>query len=156
MNQLERRTNPLLLLVVAVVVVLRLRAYRKSISTLGTDHASPTLCLHCFVESGMHWGKKKETYLSCGLPMQVVNVLVILVLPSFNPPHSHVSPIPSHISCLISFSLGDDIDSCSDLASTAKTENQHETREKVERTPLSNQVKRRSWECPYPRTWLYV
>jgi hypothetical protein len=76
--------------------------------------------------------------------MQVVNILVKLVLSSFNPSHSHVFPIPSHTSHLISLSPGDEIDSRSDLASTAKAGKQHKTQGKVEMTPLSNQVKRRS------------
>jgi hypothetical protein len=68
--------------------------------------------------------------------MQVVNILVILVLSSFNPSHSHVCPIPSHTSHLISLSLGDETDSRSDLASMVKARIRHETRGKVERTPL--------------------
>jgi hypothetical protein len=62
----------------------------------------------------------------------------------------------THITSYLVLSLGDEIDSHSDLASTAKAENQYKTWRKVERTPLSNQVKRRSWECSYPRMRLYV
>jgi hypothetical protein len=57
---------------------------------------------------------------------------------------------------LISLSLGDKDDSRSYIASTAQAGNQHETQGKIEMTPLFNQVKRRSWEYPYPRTRLYV
>jgi hypothetical protein len=47
-NQLERRTDPLVLPVIALVVVLGLETCQKSICTFGTSHTSPTLCLHCF------------------------------------------------------------------------------------------------------------
>jgi hypothetical protein len=88
--------------------------------------------------------------------MQVVNILIKLVLLSLNPSRSYVFTIPSHTSHLISLSSGDEIDSRLDLTSTAKAGIQHETQGKVERTPLSNQVMHRLWECPYPWTWLYV
>ena len=132
-NQLERRTDPLVLPVIALVVVLRLGTCQKSISTLGTGHASPTLYLHYFVESGMHWGKKKETYLGCGFPMPVVNVIIIIcssgflflthLIHMFSPPITHTHLISSH-------SLGDEIDSRSDLASMAQAGIQHVTRGK--------------------------
>jgi hypothetical protein len=63
--------------------------------------------------------------------MQVVNILIIRCSSGFNPSYSHVIPQPiTHITSHFTLSLGDEIDSRSDLASTTKAEIQHETRGK--------------------------
>jgi hypothetical protein len=62
--------------------------------------------------------------------MQVVNILIKDVYQILIHLMHTFLPNPSHISHLISLSLGDEIDSRSDLASTAKAGNQHKTQGK--------------------------
>jgi hypothetical protein len=117
---------------------------------------SPTLyfCI-CFVVSGMQGYKKRPIY-GCRFPMQVHQYFINNSSSSFKPSQPHVlSFYHTHLTTL-SHSLGGKDDSRSYLASTAKAGSNTKTRGKVEMTPLSNRVKRRSWECPYPRTQLYV
>jgi hypothetical protein len=61
--------------------------------------------------------------------MQVVNILIIRYLSVLTHLSHTFFPIPSHTTHLISLSLslGDEIDSRSDLLSTAKARIQHET-----------------------------
>jgi hypothetical protein len=73
-------------------------------------------------------------------PMRASHIFIIVihqVLTHF----IHTFPYPiTHLTTL-SHALGDKDDSRSYLASTAKAENQHQTWGKVERTPLTSQVK---------------
>jgi hypothetical protein len=88
-TNLECRTDPLLLPVIAVVVVPGLRAYQESISTLGTDHASLTLCLYCFCGKWMQLREEERGLFRLWFPMQVVNIKSISSS-SFNPSHPHI------------------------------------------------------------------
>jgi hypothetical protein len=138
-NQHERRTRLLFLLVVALVVVLRLRTCQKSFGTICTSHWLISYALRSFV-GGMH-RVNKRTYLGCGFPIRVGHNFNNSISSSFNPSHPHVLP-PHHTHfTTLSHSLGDKDDSRSYLASTAKARNQHQIRGKVEWTLLTRQVK---------------
>jgi hypothetical protein len=89
--------------------------------------------------------------------MQVVNILIIRYSSDFIPSYPHVFPKPiTHITSHLTLSLGDEIDSRSDLVSTAIAGTNTKPGGKVEKDSFSNQVNHRSWECTYPWTRLYV
>jgi hypothetical protein len=118
---------------------------------------SPTLCFCvCFVVSGMQ-GEMKRPICGCRFPMQVQQDFIIIVhqvlthlIHTFTHPKHTSHLILPHlisyhlISSHLTLSLGSKVDSRSYLASMAKARIQHETWGKVEGTPLTNQVKRRS------------
>jgi hypothetical protein len=63
--------------------------------------------------------------------LQEINILILRRSSDYNPSYTHVFPKPiAHITSHLTLSLGDEIDSRSDLASTARAGNQHETRGK--------------------------
>jgi hypothetical protein len=99
--------------------------------------------------------KSKRPIYDCSFPMHVSSIF-INCSSSFNPSHPHVHP--SHHTHLITLSLSRrqgprPLVPCLNGQSRNPTPN---LGGEEERTPLTNQGKRRSYECPYPRTRLYV
>jgi hypothetical protein len=139
-HQLKRRTRLLLLPVVALVVILGLRNCQKSFSMICTGHWLSPYALCCFVVVECR-RVNKRTYYGYSYSYASKSHFYNSISSSFNPFHPHV--LPSHHTHLttLSHSLGDKDDSRSYLASTAKAGNQHQIWGKVERTPLTSQVK---------------
>jgi hypothetical protein len=82
-----------LLLPVILLVILGLQACQKSISTLGTSHASPTLWCICFVELDAFRDKKKNLFLVV-VSYASNQYFKSISLSNFNPSYSHTLSYP--------------------------------------------------------------
>ena len=140
-DQLEQRTRPLVLLTIAHVVVLGLLACYTIISMICNGHWLPPYALHLLCGK---WNARvvQTPIFGCGIPMRVVDILVLIhqVLTH----HSHTSIHPSPHNSPHSRSLGGKDGSLSCLAPSALTGTPTNPGGREERTPLSNQVKRRT------------